>query len=60
MKLKNVYKEINQGKSSWFLETHLGDFKIKGVNPESWIVRVEGDRTFWCTPNTLIKKEEEK
>ena len=58
MKMKEVYKIINDGKARGILKTSIGDYEIEYINPSDWTVIVKnGDytRTFYSTPDTKIQ-----
>lgn len=52
--VKNIFKEINEGKRRAYLETYKGRERIIAINPESWVIRTESGRTYYCTPQTKV------
>lgn len=60
MKLKEVYKKINNGGREFLLNTSFGMYHIVAVNPQNWTVLAYRKnkwitRTFYCTPETEVK-----
>jgi len=60
MKLKDIYKDINNGTIKAELPTSLGNYKILAVNPSNWSVITYNNsktftRTFYCTPDTIVE-----
>lgn len=62
-RLKTVYKDINNKKIEAELSTAWGWKKILGVNSKYWTVRTKSGRfwrTFYCTPDTIVRVKKKK